>query len=307
MEKCRRMKRPQCMSKRWTYSWLWKSSKTRQQYCRLESFAMKTDIPMNGSTVKNHISLKTGFGYNAIRRTSFQSWFQACQRVLPPVLILQLQWHLQDRRGIVLHHPRARLLHQLQQHQVTVRLEKQRIKLKLIHLQCLCQVQMLMIERWNPLFADSGRASSEIPEWLQEFRENMVDDGVPEHGDSHASSSHEASLEPTFKRCEDLCKHSVYTLPWRPKLRDLSEDQNYKGPVQKTQWRSRTSCWKCWWLDNSRSQSSQWRLWISQQSSICNRGAGLGHPMDPVTSVQNKNFTGNTEKLAKVLGARWEA
>ena len=30
--------------------------------CRLESFAMKTDIPTNGSMVKNHISLKTGFG-----------------------------------------------------------------------------------------------------------------------------------------------------------------------------------------------------------------------------------------------------
>ena len=33
-----------------------------QQYCRLESFAMKTGIPTNGSMVKNHISLKTGFG-----------------------------------------------------------------------------------------------------------------------------------------------------------------------------------------------------------------------------------------------------
>ena len=29
---------------------------TRQQYCRLESFAMKTDILMNGSMIKNHIS-----------------------------------------------------------------------------------------------------------------------------------------------------------------------------------------------------------------------------------------------------------
>ena len=60
------------------------------------------------------------------------------------------------------------------------------------------------IERGNPL-------SSEIPEWLQEFRENLVDDVIPVHGDSHASSSHEVSLEPTFKRREDLCKHSVYT------------------------------------------------------------------------------------------------
>ena len=52
---------------------------------------------------------------------------------------------------------------------------------------------------------------SDIPEWLQEFKENLVDDEVPERGGSHASSSHEASLEPTFKRREDLGKHSVCT------------------------------------------------------------------------------------------------
>ena len=59
-------------------------------------------------------------------------------------------------------------------------------------------------ERGNP-------SDSEIPEWLQEFRENLVDDEIPLQGDSHASSSHEASLEPTTKRREDLGKHSVYT------------------------------------------------------------------------------------------------
>ena len=58
------------------------------------------------------------------------------------------------------------------------------------------------IERGNPL-------DSEIPEWLQEFRENLVDDRVPERRDSHASSSHEPSLERT--RSADLGKHSVYT------------------------------------------------------------------------------------------------
>ena len=46
-----------------------KVSRTRQQYYRSESFAMKTDILMSGSTVKNHISLKTGFGYSATQRT----------------------------------------------------------------------------------------------------------------------------------------------------------------------------------------------------------------------------------------------
>ena len=105
------------------------------------------------------------------------------------------------------------------------------IKVKLIPLQCRRQVPMLMIELGKPvvcretnheqpqanqkfpktnkeeitieslnlLFADSGRASTEIPEWLQEIRENLVDDEVPEHRDSHASSSHEVSLRADYK------------------------------------------------------------------------------------------------------------
>ena len=38
-----------------------------------------------------------------------------------------------------------------------------------------------------------------------------MDERVPEHRDSHASSSHEVSLELTSKRSEYLGKHSVYT------------------------------------------------------------------------------------------------
>ena len=60
------------------------------------------------------------------------------------------------------------------------------------------------LERRDPFCSDT-------PEWLQEFRENLLDDRVPERRDSHASSSHEVSLEPIFRRREDLCKHSVYT------------------------------------------------------------------------------------------------
>ena len=60
------------------------------------------------------------------------------------------------------------------------------------------------IERRKP-------SDSEIPEWLQEFRENLVDDEIPLQGGSHASSSHEVTLEPTTKRREDLGKHSVHT------------------------------------------------------------------------------------------------
>ena len=60
------------------------------------------------------------------------------------------------------------------------------------------------IERSDPLY-------SEIPEWPQEFRESLVDDEIPLQGGSHASSSHEVSLESTSKRREDLGKHSVET------------------------------------------------------------------------------------------------
>ena len=49
---------------------------------------------------------------------------------------------------------------------------------------------------------------SDKPEWLQEFRENLVDDRVPERRVSHASSSHELTLEPP--RSVDLGMHNVY-------------------------------------------------------------------------------------------------
>ena len=48
----------------------------------------------------------------------------------------------------------------------------------------------------------SGCKNSEKIWWMMEF---------PEHRDSHASSSHEVSLEPTPTRSEDLGKRSVYT------------------------------------------------------------------------------------------------
>ena len=58
----------------------------------------------------------------------------------------------------------------------------------------------ITIERRDPLLKERGDPlHSEIPEWLQEFREILVDDEIPVHGDSHASSSHEVSLEPTSK------------------------------------------------------------------------------------------------------------
>ena len=139
------------------------------------------------------------------------------------------------------------------------------------------------------------------------IQENLVDDEIPLQGGSHASSSHESSLEPIATRREDLGKHNVHThFPKDRNCEICKADQNYKGSVQKTQRRSRTSCWQLRWLDNSRPQSPKRQLRVSKQSSLRSRGAGFSYSMDPGVSVQQQNFTRNPAQLAKVPGAREE-
>ena len=63
------------------------------------------------------------------------------------------------------------------------------------------------------------------------IRENLVDDEIPLHGDSHASSSHEDSIEPTFKRREDLGKHGVYTHFLKDRNCEIcKEGPKFQGP-----------------------------------------------------------------------------
>ena len=97
------------------------------------------------------------------------------------------------------------------------------------------------IERGNLL-------NSEIPEWLQEFREILVDDEISLQGGSHASSSHDASLEPTTKRREDLGKHNVsYSFSLKTEIARSASGPKLQGaPCRRTQWRGRTSSCKFW-------------------------------------------------------------
>ena len=137
---------------------------------------------------------------------------------------------------------------------------------------------------------------------------NLVDDRVPEHRDSHASSSHESPLEPTPARSADLGNHCVYT--HFPKDRNCEICQRTKitrAPCRKRIAAAVPRAENFWWFDISRSRSPWWRMWISKQSSTCSRGAGLSCPMDPVVSVRNENFSGNTKEFAEVLGAKMEA
>ena len=127
---------------------------------------MKTDILMNGSIIKNHISLKTVFEHNATRRTSFRSLYQACQIRLQD-LIHQLQGHLQDR-GVIAQHLLPARLHHLQK--VILRLENERIELTVTSLQCKCQLR-LMRDRGRTDIDATNRDISPVPV------SNLVDDG----------------------------------------------------------------------------------------------------------------------------------
>ena len=64
----------------------------------------------------------------------------------------------------------------------------------------------------EPQIDRGNKSCSDIPEWLQEFRENLVDDRVPERRDSHSSSSHELSLEPTPTRDVRIWVNTMFIL-----------------------------------------------------------------------------------------------
>ena len=165
---------------------------------------MKTDILMNGSMVKNHISFKTGLGYLATRRTSFLLWFQAYQ-VRPldlhstSMTTSRQESHSSSSSSTSSSSPTAS---EIQSQERGDRIESDISPVQMSNstddrsgrpddTQANTTPKTNKKEPkmgWSdPLFTDSVRVSSEIPEWLQEFRENVVDDEIPVHGDSHAS------------------------------------------------------------------------------------------------------------------------
>ena len=156
------------------------------------------------------------------------------------------------------------------------------------------------IERCNSL-------DSEIPEWLQEFRENLVDDEIPLQGGSHASSSHEASLEPNTKRREDLGQHSVHThFPKERNWEICKRTRIKRAPRRRRNGEAvpravnfgdlitadhKVVCDKCESRNNHR-----YAVVVQDLAPQWIQGV----------SVQKQNFTRNPEKLAKVPGTREE-
>ena len=297
MVKCRRMKWLQFMSENWIYSWQWNSSRIRQQFFRWESFAMKTDTHTSGSTVRNHISLKMVLENSATRKISYRSWFlvylQLLQARLPQHPRLLQVRRLIDHSD---HHPAIESGESVDWQAWWDPCTSETSE-ELLH-------EPTKIPKPNKTEDHEqvrGNPCSDIPEWLQEFRENLVDERVPGHRDSHASSSHDPSLEPM--RSVDLGKHSVYT--HFPEVRNCEICQRTKitrAPCRRTYWQSRTSCRKFWWFNYSRSQSSQWQLRISKNHRYALVVQDLATQWIQSYPCKNKTSQETQRSLQKFLG-----
>ena len=87
-------------------------------------------------------------------------------------------------------------------------------------------------------------SSHGLPAWLEEFKDNLVDEIVPEHRDA-SSSSHELLSEPRAIRGIGQAQCS-YSFPEGPKFPHLLANHNYNGSLQKTHWHSRAKIGKFW-------------------------------------------------------------
>ena len=295
------------MSKNPVCSWLWKSSKTRHQSYRLESFAMNTDILTNGSTVKNHL-IKNGIRIQC----NTENFVPIVVSSSFPSSTSMAPWKQE------IAHPTSSSSSSTSP--TTTVSSDGKTWVGQIPIQHLCQVHKLNgkngATRWpsqpkiqNQIKTKTTRKNSAtrcVPtlEWLEEFRENLVDDKVPERRDSHASSSHEPSLEPTPTRNVDLGKHSVKThfhkdrnceICERTKITRVPCRRRNGGAVPRAEHFGDliTADYKV--LSESCESRHNHRFAIVVQD--------LATQWIQSYPCKNKNFTRNSKKLAKVLGA----
>ena len=86
----------------------------------------------------------------------------------------------------------------------------------------------------------------DVSEWLQDFKENLVDKNVQPHQYS-PNSSHELPVEPRAKVVLGSGKHSIHThFPNDPNCDTCLRTKNYKGFLQKTHWYGRAKSGHFW-------------------------------------------------------------
>ena len=185
------------------------------------------------------------FGYNAIRKTTFRSWSQGYRRLL---LLRQarLEQHLQ-------HHHRRRVQAQpLFQHQMNVRVQTRKNGDTHLPTQPKSQnetkIRTTTRNGETRIFPNCPNGCKNLKKilWMKESQAQRLSREFFFSWALFRAAETSGTRQSLF----------LHTLPERPKLRDLPEDWNCKGSMQKAYWWSRTSCRKFWWLDNTGSRNS---------------------------------------------------
>ena len=129
-----------------------------------------------------------------------------------------------------------------------------------------------------------------------------MDDEIPVKGGSHASSSHEASLEPTTKRREDLGKHSVFShFPKDRNCEICKRTKITRAPCRRRNGGAVPRAENFGDLITADHKVLSGQLRISKQSPVCSRCAGLGHSMDPCIACKTKTSQETQRSLQKFL------
>ena len=208
---------------------------------------------------KPHL-IKMVFEYSVIRKISYQSWFLVYLQ-LPQARLLQHPRHLQVKKMII---------------QITIQQSSQ-VKMW-IENPYTAEIPEELIHEVTEITKPKIKWGSRTGTAKPIFRHTRMVARIQRESDGWKSSSTQRFTREFFSwtifRTDEKCgfgsAQCLYSLPKWPKLRDLPEDQNHKGPVQKTHRQSPTSCRKFWWFDYSRSSVKDVNLeTIVDMQSLC--------------------------------------
>ena len=149
-----------------------------------------------------------------------------------------------------------------------------------------------------------GNPLRDLPEWLEEFTENLVDESVPAHRDAPASSSRESASEPRVKVMSGSGKHSIHT--HFPKDKDCEICKRTKITRAPCRKRTGTAVPRA---ENIGDLITADHKVLSEGCEsrnnhlICCHGTRSGNSMDSIKSVQNQNFS-ETERAYKSSWSR---
>ena len=118
---------------------------------------------------------------------------------------------------------------------------------------------------------DADDRFRDLPEWLEELKDDLEDTEMP----APARSSQDSDSELPTKVVSKSRKHSIFLTSQKTEIAKSVCESKWQGSLQKTHWRSSTSSKKVWWLDNGGSQSPQWGMWIKRQSPVRCRGTKI--------------------------------